>query len=111
MGKQIKKMRVCFSLLFTFIMAASFPGLSKEQSNMFLKSSERSKCGDQCAKEKDKCHRRAEYDGKGEREVERADCCCNNEMKRCKCVNCKYEDGCEESANESCPKLKEHGIC
>ena len=32
------------------------PGQSPilEKSNMFLKSSERSKCGDQCAKEKDK---------------------------------------------------------
>merc|ERR1712200_23906 len=98
------KMKLLFQFLISFIAASS---MSRERSNMFLKSDTRTKCGDTCAKDKDTCHRSCESWGGGGS----CDCCCVNQMKDCKCNRCGFEDACEETIWEPCYILIENGHC
>merc|ERR1712227_979577 len=76
--------------------------ISKQESNQFLAT--RSKCGDDCAKNKDKCHRFCESVS-GDHKY--CDCSCVRENAKCLCKDCNYEDRCPEykERKRECPKL------
>merc|ERR1712227_1084180 len=80
------------SLLFIFSYG-NFIG--KKESSQFL--GQRSKCGDNCAKEKGKCHDFCEdWAGHNPSLINMCDCDCVLTNAKCLCKTCGYEDRCPE---------------
>merc|ERR1711973_456142 len=78
-------------LFFVFFTFAYANFLEKKDSSQFL--GQRSKCGDQCNKDKNKCHRNCESDIT---DLAWCDCVCNLNKSRCYCKTCGFEDRCPE---------------
>merc|ERR1712227_610648 len=83
------------SLLFIFSYG-NFIG--KKESSQFL--GQKSKCGDNCAKEKGKCHRFCE-EGVGSLSKKVCDCNCVLRNAKCLCKTCGYDDRCPEYREKS----------
>merc|ERR1712136_184448 len=93
------EIRIKMKLISIFFFLSYGEFLNKRQSSEFLTN--RSKCGDSCAKKKGKCHDFCEENigCKPDNPCHQkgvCDCQCVLENSRCLCKDCKYDDRCKE---------------